>query len=559
MSKIFSSAEIYDFNEAPLGTALLPLPATDGLSSALGDLERFLKLNISSQEFEIQGLKKRNEELSERNQELRQSEALGWQKYRELEERSLAKINAGNKILDGESTVENLQRKLDSQNRLTFALTRSLEEKEKEAESLKRYLTEITNELTLTGAQSKERDERTELKLRLDFQRQLAEFTSVIMQKDLEINEARTATVLLQSTLEKTKSQVLELEGRLHLVNTREKADVDAYAALERQVTELNGSLNEQNLEVKRLRISEQSLRAKLETSDSKAFFLKERLAVAIARASNFRQSLKSAASDKTKFEEAFVAQRQACEALQINCNELTANNNTLLKRVTEQSAEIDLLKTHLMTARQDFEGSPERTKMQARLDALELELAGHKKSSAEEIMKLKEESSRLIFQLEESARAQEVRAGLEAPKIKGLYDQLNIRDQQLRYYAEALTREKAALLKAAQQLAHEIRTAGLIHPLKDYLTLTEVEISKLELQLRKTPTLSSERIPLETCFTQMIQQREFLRNLMNETQMALEAKAKKVIQIAGNGKLAPVPPPPPKHGLAEKNGEAVF
>lgn len=145
------------------------------------------------------------------------------------------------------------------------------------------------------------------------------------------------------------------------------------------------------------------------------------------------------------------------------------------------------------------------------------------------------------------------------AKEQKQLHDtslEIENREAQLRSYATALTREKTEALRFSKQLAEELRAARATHPLKDYLRLTEFELTKIEVQLKKTPALSTERPQLESCLTQLIEQREFLKNVLASTQRQLEARADEFLKAIQSGRLAPVPPLPPSKQKQSKRPE---
>jgi hypothetical protein len=128
---------------------------------------------------------------------------------------------------------------------------------------------------------------------------------------------------------------------------------------------------------------------------------------------------------------------------------------------------------------------------------------------------------------------------------------QLERQEERLRVYAESLTAEKAEIRAIATQLTEQLRTARGANPLKDYLTVTEFEISKVELQLKKTPMASSDRPALEGCLENLVVQRDFLRSVVEASRRQLDQQAEALMSITRDEALQAVPPPPPKARLS--------
>ena len=124
---------------------------------------------------------------------------------------------------------------------------------------------------------------------------------------------------------------------------------------------------------------------------------------------------------------------------------------------------------------------------------------------------------------------------------------QVAAREHQLRHYAVAVTEQKAELVRQTKLLADEIQMAAKMHPLKDYLKVTEFELSKVDVQLKLTPTLSVDRARLEACVKQMSEQRDFLKNVVEASTKRLEEQAASIVALVKSPKLIATPPLPPK------------
>lgn len=129
---------------------------------------------------------------------------------------------------------------------------------------------------------------------------------------------------------------------------------------------------------------------------------------------------------------------------------------------------------------------------------------------------------------------------------ISDLKNQIKSRENQLQTYAQFLTSEKMQLLNSMQEFAEEISLSSELNPMKDYLKATEYQLSKMELQLKKTPMMSPDRVGLEASFNQLVEQRDFLNTIISTSQQKIQQKANSILNRVRNGKLGPVPPLPP-------------
>lgn len=138
----------------------------------------------------------------------------------------------------------------------------------------------------------------------------------------------------------------------------------------------------------------------------------------------------------------------------------------------------------------------------------------------------------------------------IEVQKVERRSQQLQFverRSQQLQFYAHTLNQEKTEVVQTAKQLVQELQTARNNNPLRDYLAATSRELSKTEIQLKKTPTISYERGYLENYLGQLIEQRDFLKSVIENSLRQMDRQTNSLMKIANNDKLFPSPPVPPK------------
>jgi hypothetical protein len=125
---------------------------------------------------------------------------------------------------------------------------------------------------------------------------------------------------------------------------------------------------------------------------------------------------------------------------------------------------------------------------------------------------------------------------------------ELNKRELQLSTYAQSLNEAKRELDAGFAKLAADIESAQVLHPLRDYLKMTVREVTGLELRLKQTPTLSPEREALEAALTRYMEQREYLRAVIEASERELRQEAARIVERASEHDLSlAVPPPPPR------------
>jgi chromosome segregation ATPase len=172
----------------------------------------------------------------------------------------------------------------------------------------------------------------------------------------------------------------------------------------------------------------------------------------------------------------------------------------------------------------------------QQRIDKDEREIATLRKKLAEQ-----------GAQIESSERINESRSAEVAQ-----------REEQLRQYANFVTDQKAELVRQTRKLAEEIEMTGRMHPLRDYLEVTEFELSKIEVRLKVTPTLSMDRPRLEAQIVQLTEQRTFLRSVIEASSKRLAEQAAGILALVNSPSLGATPPIPPQIKSANESSAKV-
>lgn len=261
--------------------------------------------------------------------------------------------------------------------------------------------------------------------------------------------------------------------------------------------------------------------------------------------------------------EELFVSERSASIARvsekekleKIHSDEIESLQQEFMKKVSEARAVANQEKLRF-----DSQLEAEKNKFEVRL-AVELEKENSKKSdeierivsqykAENENLKLKtEEQNKRITDLEEIKRfddGYEQSLKIMENEMVDKRRELKLRESQISGYSRIVDEQKFKLRQFADELAGEVKSLQVLNPMRNFLNLTKKELQELELLLSKTPALAAERKPLEENFEKLVSQRNQFQKTLDESQVLLVEKAKKVREICRRAVLIPLPPLPP-------------
>ena len=228
--------------------------------------------------------------------------------------------------------------------------------------------------------------------------------------------------------------------------------------------------------------------------------------------------------TEKTRREEELSAMRREFESL-------------AAKEQAEHSMALDRARQELMARLET-----ERASQSVELADLEKRVEDLSRENANLKLAMNSKTSGL----EAEQREFEVRSQHRERQIAAREKQASIREMQLKQYANSITEQKTEFVRQTKILADEVGTASKMHPLKDYLKMTEFELSRVEVQLKLTPTISSDRAKLESYFEKMVEQRDFLTKVVAESEKKFAEQAQKLLELIRSPKMAATPPPPP-------------
>lgn len=117
-------------------------------------------------------------------------------------------------------------------------------------------------------------------------------------------------------------------------------------------------------------------------------------------------------------------------------------------------------------------------------------------------------------------------------------------RESEIANYVAFLGKQRSEIVRYAKELADEIKMGLVLHPLKDYLAFTEREIIEIEKRVKMMPAIAPERPVIEENFGRLVEQREFLRKTIVQSERVLNQRAGGLLKMVNPSFAGPLPPP---------------
>ena len=109
--------------------------------------------------------------------------------------------------------------------------------------------------------------------------------------------------------------------------------------------------------------------------------------------------------------------------------------------------------------------------------------------------------------------------------------------------YLESLNTAKRNLRNEVAQIDQQLEMALKLSPVQDFLDITEREIDRVDLQLRKTPTLSPVRASLQKALDELYDQKRFLKKSLRQVEGRIDKKRQEILIILESPALQLSPP----------------
>jgi chromosome segregation ATPase len=404
-----------------------------------------------------------------------------------------------------------LENQLNQLQELNERFSQTLIAREIELERLKREQEEEIGKLNQAASEANSANEQLVLNL--------ASANDSLSRVQIEFDQEKTHTSLLQKALEVERKEKEESKFQFAEMMQKRKLETDDFNKVELE------------------------LQSKIDTLEGQSTEQIRQLEQASELVSAFEQELESCKSDlktarisaTTSLREARETHGQQVAALrslesQLNgeINGLRAERASLEKSFNESSESVIKLRAALEAQR--TAQSAERRHLE---QETERRLAELKARLETEFQKRFEVVLVENNQIRKALNTHDTSIETERKNLQKWQIQLNIREQQLRQTYDTAGNEKAEILRMSKQLANELHLARSNHPLKDYLELTEIELSKLQSQIKGFTSPSPERNALEKSFAQMTQQRNYFRSVLASSQRQLEERAHSVMALA--------------------------
>ncbi len=350
--------------------------------------------------------------------------------------------------------------------------------------------------------------------------------TLASLRAKLKILESDNSCQNEELNTERSKIRTLETQLKAAEANLANRnQELDSLRALQKETTQ---RLSDGQAEMNHLQSKIESMDAKINEQKEEIAFERSRNRFLEARCKTQETSL----TEKTEELESLTSTHQESSEQLIN------SQKSVLKLQNELSSsriENEAFKDNLQQVESFYKAQIEH------LQQCQLNSEGEKKELRTQLKDLRERNQQYARQVEES----EV-------KCATLTRAMNDRDQQLQSYVGTVNRERSQIVGIAKRLVEEIQSAATLHPLKDYLSITEQEIMKLENQIIQTPTISIDRRRLEICLNQMREQKRTLMTMIETSTADLQRRATWLKKVIGNDVTGgQMPPPPPRAGAA--------
>ncbi len=398
-----------------------------------------------------------------------------------------------------------------------------------------------------------------------------AQNVQIVNQYEGRLKEYSARENNLKNELNNSKVLVESNKKELHKMNQEFEKVKKANASLSSEIEKnrLNSDKNYRMQTNEMLLLAENSLKMEVELSKTKSKLdvLEKKHSstlTELSRESLAHKNTTEASQSKMKIlNEDFNDLKHQMIILKKNHQQLSQDHSTLIAENEQLKGKIEIQNKFFIDQNEIiFKLSREADIKTQELSKNQVDHVSVELSQSQEIIQdLRTQLASTDFRLQEQAQKYELKiASLitdlatqnenileENLKLKNRMDQQNVREKQIEQFVAFNNQEKSKYQKVINQLAQEIHQAITLHPLKDYLVATEKELSRVERDLKKTPTSSHHRKDLEVALDQLIQQRDDIRFLITKTEGVFTNHLGSLERIARSGVLQQTPPLPPQ------------
>lgn len=348
-----------------------------------------------------------------------------------------------------------------------------------------------------------ERNAREKEQQILDTQNQFSEFRSQNERVLKEVESLKADLHQAQQSTHAEKSHVAELQRILEAERRKtvhfEKRAMDLDGVVKTLEQKIKDLLQRRDADAQTFRRLEADRNARIRELESQCAEQANQIEQARDVVASFEQALESNKLSLQNVKEA--AARGLHEANQQSAQKI----ETLLKQQASLNQELTRLRAECSSVESSLVEANEATEAaRANCDRLSSE----------------NESLRLTLQ----SRDEEL--GSEYEKIQARRSELDLHEQKICQMSEAVRKEKSDLFRLAKQLANEMQMARATHPFKDHLGVTDLELSKIQSQLKGATIAPQDRAKLEESLAKLFKKREFLNSVLTSSQKHLEERS---------------------------------
>lgn len=498
---------------------------------------------LAAKEMTTQTLSERDQEVIHLQNTIAQLHAESISQTREIEARALK----ADQVLEAsraefQTEREEFAAKLKYVKAKYHEAVRLASEKAKEVSQLHHQLEQATHEASESQAQIQAIFKSQEQSIR-EFEQvkkelavtkdQHAHISQVVQTLNLDRRELEMTNAALKSDNESLKATVNQASSVIRQRDEKLARAENEIGELRARVAHFEGQGSSVRKEIERLEQSNLQLERKVE--------LVEQAKLEVEKSS--KAEVKALELQIKNLEREVIAAQSEVQEIDLQLVAAQSKIGEKENEIRTAQNSRDMVYSQLDAAEQrERDGRNEKLELQHQIMSLNHEIA-HLKETLQAHDERVSEENKAVDAKKEALELQRIAIDEKSNAVA-------VREKQLKNYAISLANEKDALRAKFEAFVREVNALRHMNPLQDYLEVTEREISRIEKQLAKTPTISNDRPRLEKCFHDLVDQRDFLKQAVQKSSSELDRRLNTVAAsgfTSLSGSMTITPPLPPR------------